>query len=675
MIGLLGVATYWNSFGLPLVFDDRPAIERNQTIRDLSRVSEVLSPPQNTPVAGRPIVNLSLAVNYAIGGLDTTSYHLWNVALHIASALLLFALVRRTFRGPRLQARFAANAEGLALVAALLWMLHPLQTEVVDYLSQRSESMMAFFLLLTLYCAVRERGSTRPARWLFAAVLACALGMAAKESMVVAPLIVLLYDRAFEFDSFRDAAPTRWRLYVGLTTSWLLLAVLMWSGPRSGSVGFSVGVGTRTYLLNQFTMIVQYLRLALWPRALVVAYGAPEPLTVSDILPEALIVTVLLFATLVVFVRRPWAGFLPAAFFLLLAPTSSVIPIVTEVGAERRMYLPLACLTVLVTVAAWRSVQGISARWPELSRAFVLAGICTVALILVALVARTIDRTREYASSVTLWRTVVERRPSPENHYSLAVELKAAGDHDQAMVHLRLAHGFPDADYGLGAELFDDQKYEEAIDHLRAFLKERPKAPDAIAARDMIGRALSAQGKLDEAAQEFRSILAENVSNGDVHGNLAEVLFAQNQFAESIDHFRILLALRPDRTIAWNKLGIALAAVGRAEEAIECFQQAARLDPQSLDAQKGLTRAFFALKKYDQMELHAREALRVAPRDFDGHRLLGIALASQGKIDEAIDQFRAALKINPNGLQARENLELALRLKSSGRSGATARDR
>ena len=164
-IALLGVAAYWNSFGLPMVFDDRPAIERNQTIRDLSQLSEVLSPPQNTPVAGRPIVNLSLAVNYAIGGLDPTNYHLWNVSVHIACALLLFALVRRTFRGPRLQARFAANADGLAFVAALLWMVHPLQTEVVDYLSQRSESMMAFLLLLTLYCAVRARGSTRPARF------------------------------------------------------------------------------------------------------------------------------------------------------------------------------------------------------------------------------------------------------------------------------------------------------------------------------------------------------------------------------------------------------------------------------------------------------------------------------------------------------------------------------
>jgi hypothetical protein len=224
-----------------------------------------------------------------------------------------------------------------------MWMVHPLVTEPIDYVSQRTELMMAAFLLATLYL----RGWT--------SVLCCALGMACKETMVVAPIIVILYDRAFTVESFREAFRERGRYYAALCATWLILIVLLWSSPRGDSAGYvGASVSPWEYLLNQSVMIVRYLRLAFWPRGLVLDYGEPLHVSFTQVAPDFIAVAALLVATIVAFIRRPPIGFLGAWFFLTLAPTSSIMPISTEVGAERRMYLPLMAIVVLSVLVVRR---------------------------------------------------------------------------------------------------------------------------------------------------------------------------------------------------------------------------------------------------------------------------------------------------------------------------------
>jgi hypothetical protein len=151
------LAAYHNSFSGPFVFDDGPAILGNPTIRHLSALGEVLSPPREAgqTVGGRPMVNLSLAVNYALGGEDVRGYHIFNLIVHTLGALALFGIVRRTLLQPVLRERFGSAATPLALAVALLWAVHPLLTESVTYVIQRAESLMGLFYLLTLYCFIR----------------------------------------------------------------------------------------------------------------------------------------------------------------------------------------------------------------------------------------------------------------------------------------------------------------------------------------------------------------------------------------------------------------------------------------------------------------------------------------------------------------------------------------
>src|SRR5262249_15797007 len=141
-----------------------------------------------------------------------------------------------------------------------------------------------------------------------------------KESMVTAPLLLVMYDRTFVFDSWSEAVRARWKLYAALACTWVLAGLLMAGGPRSQSVGFSAGTSAWNSLLNQAQLIVHYLRLTIWPRSLVLDYGPAQPLTLYDVWPSALLVIGLVTATLMALATWPMLGFLGAWFFVTLAP-------------------------------------------------------------------------------------------------------------------------------------------------------------------------------------------------------------------------------------------------------------------------------------------------------------------------------------------------------------------
>src|SRR5213593_4902772 len=348
------LAAWANSFRGPFILDDLPAIVENATIRTLA-LPIVLTPPRSgQPAGGRPLVNFSFALNWAVGGADVRGYHVLNLAIHVLAALALFGVARRTLRSRPLAAKFAADATPLAFAMAALWMLHPLQTESVTYIAQRAESLAGLCLLLTLYASIRGAESPTPTRWHALAVVTCLLGVATKEVMYAAPLLVLLHDRTFFAGTFREALRRRPWFYAGLAATWLLLGWLVeQTGNRGATAGFDLGITPWRYLLTQCAAIVHYLRLAFWPAPLVLDYGVATTNSLAEVWTQAGLLFVLFGATLIALAWRPPWGFLGAWFFLLLAPTSSVLPLATQTVAEHRMYLSLAAIIAAIVVGVW----------------------------------------------------------------------------------------------------------------------------------------------------------------------------------------------------------------------------------------------------------------------------------------------------------------------------------
>jgi hypothetical protein len=335
VIVVAAVATYWNGLSAPFLLDDHTSILTNHSIESLELPGPLVT-PSDTPVARRPLVNLSFAVNYALGQRDVRGYHLGNLVIHVLAALVLFGIVRRTLMLPPLHATYGEAATSLAWVCALVWVLHPLNSEIVDYVTQRTEGMLGLLYLLTLYCAIRAALARRGRRWDAAAVLSCAAGMLCKEAMITAPLMVVLYDRIFLFDSVKAALSRRARLYSGLAVSWLVLGLAIRSSART-SAGFGTDVTSWDYLLNQARMIPHYLYLAVWPRPLVVDYGTTQTIPLSSAIVPGVLIVLAAIVIVIGLVRWPRLFFPGAWFFVTLAPASSIVPIATEVGAERRM--------------------------------------------------------------------------------------------------------------------------------------------------------------------------------------------------------------------------------------------------------------------------------------------------------------------------------------------------
>ncbi len=556
LLAASSIAAYANTFTAPFIFDDKAAILNNWGIRGLWPIWPALWAPAQTATSGRPVVSFTFALNYAFGGYDVWGYHALNLAVHIANAFLVYALLRRTLEGCENLVEEGVKVEWLAGSAALLWSAHPLLSESVAYIMQRTELLVAFFFLLTLYALRRSAAPSPAPRWAVLAVVSCALGMGCKEVMAAAPPAALLYDRIFLSPSFKDLLRRRWQLHAGLFSTWLILGALLATGPRTLSVGMTFrSVRPVEYLLTQAGVILHYLRLALYPHPLCLDYSDwPIVRSLSAAMPEAAVILGLLGSSLWALMRAPKLGFLGAWFFLILAPSSSIVPIVTEPAAERRMYLPLLSVVVIAVLGTHKLL-----RWGE--RGILVRRLegTLLALVLAAFVAVTARRNESYLSETQVWSDVLAKRP----HNARALN-------------------------NLGAESARQGRPDEALPLFSRALEIDPGYAEA---HNNLGGIYYNQGRMAEALDQFSQAVSLRPDYGEAHLNLGLALHNRGRLDEAIGHYLSALQLAPDDPEAHNHLGAALLSRGRTAEAIGHLREALRLRPGYPEAQRNLDRA------------------------------------------------------------------------------------
>lgn len=595
---------YHNSFRVPFVFDDRVSIVENESIRSLT--TGFCAPrASGATVAGRPLLNFSFALNHAVGGLDPRGYHAVNLALHAGAALLLFGLVRRTLASESLRPAWGTHASWVAAAVALLWAVHPLQTESVTYVVQRAESLVGVLYLLTLYAVARSAGSARPWRWQMVAVLACLLGMAGKEVMATAPLLALLYDRTFLAGTFREALARRGRMHAALFASLFLLGWLVWStGSRGGTVGFSSGISPWHYLLTQCHAVLLYLKLSVWPDPLVLDYGVVVVREPGQAWLQALALLTLAGATLWALVRRPVPGFLGAWFFVILGPSSSLMPVATQTIAEHRMYLPLAAVMGGLVLAGHALLR----------RHLTLFAGATLA-IAVVFTALTVRRNRDYRTQEAIWSDVIAKRPqNGRAHGALGNFEQQAGRPAAAIPFYEKAVTFgpPNGSVhgSLATALMETGRLPEAIEQFRIALE---LVPDDARAHNNLGNALLASGDIPGALEHLRRAIGLDPTLSDARFNLANALTSLGRLAEAVPAYEAAIVQKPDFFEARFNLGNTLAMLGRVDEAIAMFQRCVELRPDLPDAWCNLGHALAQSGRRAGAEANYREALRRDP--------------------------------------------------------------
>ncbi len=608
-----------NTWSAPFEFDDHASIIDNASIRQLWPATW-LRPPATAgeTVGGRPLLNLTFALNYAVHRLEVGGYHAVNLLIHVAAALTLFGVVRRTFA----LLRPAAHAEDTAWAGgvALLWALHPLQTESVTYIVQRAESLGALWCLLALYAFIR--GTAAPAaiasRWYCAAVAGALLGVATKETAVVIPLLALLWDRTFVAGSFSAAWQRRGKVYVGLFASWLLSAFLLMGagGNRGGTYAFTLDAIGLSWI-TQFKAVACYLRLVVWPHPLVFDRAFFQ-LGITDAWPYIALLAPLLAITGWGLWRRTATGFALAVFFILLAPTS-LLPAVLQVIVEHRMYLALAA--PLALVVAWGRVRA-----PR----FTAVGIGLGA---VALGVATYGRNQVYRSELTLWaHTAAEAPDNPRARYNHGLALAAAGRTEEAL-----------REFGHAIEV----------------------QPNHAFARFELGKAALLAGRWPEAAAWFETVVQIDPAYLDARLNLAQALVRSGRPADGIGHYQRALADHPDREEIRPLLATAYRVLGQAQmagdpvEAEKSLREALRLGPASADTAFLLGNLLARQRRFTEAIDAYQSALTVDSSRLDARSNLANCLLFVGRIDEAITEYETVLAARPGDARIRENLRLA----------------
>jgi Tfp pilus assembly protein PilF len=707
----------------PQIFDDTDAIEANPSIRTLRPLSVPLHPPSDSPVAGRPTANLTLAVNFAINeqlGIDqqpgskdpnrTVGYHVFNLLIHLATGALIFGVIRRTIANGRFATSWQDAAGPIALVTSALWLVHPIQTEAVNYLVQRTEQLVSLCYVGTLYCSIRawDAASGRArASWSVAAAVVCLLGMGSKEVMISAPAMIVLYDRAFRLETWRElrSPRLRWRfwLYGALFACAAALVAQVANAPRGKSVGFDIGVKWHEYLYSQGWAIPHYLRLVLWPDQLTIDYGR-KPVEDVMAIPGLIALTAAGIGTLVAW-RNPnrwgWIGFLGAWFFLLLAPSSSFVPIATEIAAERRVYLALAALLVLAVVGAESVRRRLVASDGGRTRALVRHPEWIAGAVVAVLGLATFARSRIYSDPEAIWRDAIAKRPENARAYNnLGVELvrqvppRVSEGQEMFRKATALDSTYTDALYNLGASAIALHRDDEAERLLRRTIALDSTYASALA---NLGKMLFERGQVAEAIP-YLERAARYHPTDQTFVDLARAYMVAGQPGQAIATFRRALDLDPSRTDVMSYLGALLTEQGNPETAVPLLEGAVMRDPSSgvnlallslayAETRRGeeaaraasgavarggtdprvylfAGRAALTIGRAAEAEQYLIRAVALSPADPDALTALGIAKVALGKRTDGVELFRRALVAKPDYAPARTALT---RLEAAGR--------
>jgi tetratricopeptide (TPR) repeat protein len=647
ILALAIALAWWQAPRAPFVLDDHESVIGNATLADFGSF-HWLRPPSTggETVSGRPFLNFSLALDRALLGPGPGGFHVTNILIHLGAALLLWGLLRRSLAGLS-----AHGAAWLALAAALPWALHPLQTGAVTYVSQRAESLAALLLLLTLWCFRRSVDSpSRGGLWFAGSLMACLAAIGTKETAAAGPLLVLLYDACFLSEGLKGAWKTHGRRHLLLMACWLPLVALVWANHgRGGSAGLESEVAAWDYLLIQCRAIPHYLALAFLPSDLVFDHGVVPSPGFAAALPGLLLLAGLAAMSFWAFSRRQALGFLGVAFFVLLAPSSSFVPVATQTVAEHRMYLPLAALVLVPGILLVR-------RLGERRSLQILLPLSLVVSLLLGVL--TFQRNEVYGSVLRLWQDTVSKVPdNARAHNNLGQALMAEGRSAEAVTEfertlaLQPNHAF--AQFNLGTILLSQRRYAEAVPHFNAALQ---ADPNYLNARINLGQALTGLGRDTEAMQQYWAALAQDPSALDASLNLAALLVGQGRAREAAERLRVVIAADASIPEAHYHLGLALERLSDLSGSEASLREALRLRPGFAAAHLALGKLQLRQGNASGAESETRQALSLDPGLAEAHYMLGNLFARQQRFEGALPEFLECLRLDPAHVPCRNNL-------------------
>ena len=653
VLSIVGVLLYGHTLDYDFHFDSINGILNKERVQ----LSEI-SPGSLFRVVrtGRPVGDLTLALNWYIHQKDPAGYRIVNICIHVLTAFFLYFFAFRTLRLTRPAVSYEP-AFWMAFGASLLWLVHPVNTQSVTYIIQRHNSLGAMFFLLSMLCYAQGRVSARRLPWFAASAIAGLLALASKQNTAVLPFFLFLYEWFF-FQQLDKSWLKRNIKYPLFLIAAVLVIGLVYLGtdPMAKLTKFRDFADGRFTIterfLTQFRVIVHYLSLFFAPHPSRLNLDYDFPLSHSLFDPATTLLSLLLILGLSAFAvirakRYPMVSFGILWFFGTLAVESSIIPL--AVIFEHRTYLPYTflCLAVIAglnRIALLRKVQ-----WMVVAAVIVTFGIWTY------------QRNQVYENGLTLWSDVLEKAPENARAYSnLGMEIeKKDGMEAAAVFHEAAVQRDPnryEALNNLGRIRLHQGRYREA---LALFERSLQADPHYVAALINKGNTYVALGRIPEAIDIFQTILLLEPKSGAIDNhfvetriNLAAIQMQQNDLASARFHLKRALEIDPSNPHAHNNLGTLLINTGDPDQAEKHFRKALQTDSGFDSARENLERILARtedpLAKADKV----KEELRGDPQNPVLFWELGRLYADAGRLKDSLEMFENALRADSDFLPA-----------------------
>jgi tetratricopeptide (TPR) repeat protein len=614
LIALISIIAYNNTFEVPLQFDDGAHIVERDKIKKFENYTTA---KHWASINNRPLAHFTLAVNYVISEMDTTSYHIFNLIIHILAGLIAFLLTREILSLPMFSRRYKPLArDSIALFTALIFVSHPIQTQAVTYIIQRMTSMAGLFYMLSVYLYILARNKQIKANslqsgamLLVIAGVAGVAGFLSKQSAVTFPLAWLLTELFF----IRDRKGRFMKKYFRIATIMVLLitaAGLAYQGlPRE-----TTEVSRGEYLMSQFKVYPKYLQL------LVVPYGQnidhhvifPKDFFQLEIIGGLLLLLLTAAAGYFSYKKYRLVSYGIFWYFITASVESSIIPI-RDALFEHRMYLPMFGFSLIVSDVLVRNLG---------KKKLAYANYALASLTVIYTIA-TISRNEVWQTTKSLWQDSVEKAPGKERNW-----------------------------YWLAAANLLDQNREEAMEAYNMALKNNPQFVMAWNARANLKKEIN---DFEGALKDYNQALELNPQYAKAYYNRGVLNAAMKEYDKAIEDYEKSIKFGYGQSAVYYNRANSKMKSGKLEEAIKDYNIAINKNPKYALAHynRGLTKA--KMGDHDAALKDIDLAIRFDPNNHLFYNGKGVSLISLRKYNEAIRNFNQAIKLKPSNGQAYYN--------------------
>ena len=638
VIVILGLAVYGNSLSGKFVWDDQFLIKDNVYIKSWSNSMKIFQEDigasgKERYSAYRPVQTLTYMVNYSLGKLDVRPYHLTNVLLHIMVALSILWLIRM-LSGDAL----------LALLTAALFVVHPIHTEAVSYISGRADPLAAVFMLLAFIAYIRYLGSQRLTAYLLV-VVCYILALLSRENTLIFPILLILYHSMFKKDLRRGP-------FLGIVTIAAVYSVLRVTVLRSilGHVSYTTTVLQR--IPGSFVAVTTYIKLLVLPLSLHMEYGK-KLFTLTD--PRAVAGIVIAVSLLAYALKKKDANRLSSFailwFFLALAPSANIYPI-NAYMAEHWLYLPSIGFFLIVS-------QFICLLYKKGRLA--IAAVVLVMLAISFYSYLTIRQNAYWREPKTFYERTLHYAPDSARVYNnLGLIYKDMGRTEEAIAlyekAIKMNPQLPQAYNNIGNTYRDTAQKERAIVSYKKAIDIDPKFVEPYNNLCLIYKD---QRRYEEAIGVIKKALDIDPNYAESYNNLAGIYCDIGRTEEGIALFKKALEINPHIAVVYGNLGLACNAIGRRDEAIRSYKKAIELQPDYADAYNNLGIVYSSIGRKDEAILSYKKAVEINPQYAKGYYNLGLVYGEIGKTEEAIELFKKAIGADPKYALAYNNLAVA----------------